>query len=188
MARISKKTKLIEQLGGCDAGVQYYFDLLEEILNHVSSPEPALAYCFQRIESAQRVSLYVLLMRIYRTDLQLTWKLIDDLDLTRKNFPQFYCEITGKTFDPALTESLKGAMKVRDRITHGKSANRTAVLDAIGDCIRYASALNAKIKADAGFAPFGSLKGVTSSKRPQLSKDISRLLIKGLGLGEPKSE
>ena len=187
MPRMSKAEGIVEKLKACDEGTRYYFWMLEELIRKVSRPEPALAYCFQRIESAQRVALYALLMRKYRTDSQLAWEAIDRLDITRTNFPAFYHVLSGRKFPKELRDILSPAEAVRDRITHGKVSKTGTVLTAIGTCLDYAEALNAKVWTDAGFRPFGQLRGVTSSSRPQLEKEISRLVIRGLGLENAKT-
>jgi hypothetical protein len=162
-------------------GVQYYFGELLHIVDNVKSPEPALAYCFQRVEAAQRTALYALLMRKYRTDATVTWGIIDSLDITRKSFPVHYSQLTGHQIQDPVTAHLTQATAIRDRIMHGKKAAASDVLSAVISCLSYATALNAQVQADAGFAPFGKLRGVTSSRKPKLEKDISRLVLKGLG-------
>jgi hypothetical protein len=174
--------KNVSKLKGSSEGVRYYFWMLEELLENVSSPEPALAYCFQNIEYAQRVALYAILMRRYRTNSELTWKAIDDLDITRSNFPEFYQVFCGKKYPAALREKMKPAEAVRDKITHGREAATSEVHRAIGICLDFAEDLNVHMWKDVGFRPFGKLRGVTSSTRPQLEKEISHLVLKGLGL------
>lgn len=182
MPRVSNRERALNKLAHATDTVRDYFWMLEELLEEISYPEPALAYCFQRIESGQRVSLYALLMRKYRTDSELAWEAVDRLDITRSNFPQFYEAISGRSYPHEIREILKPAEAVRDRITHGKDESEAEVLKAICTCLEYAEALNEKMFADVGFRPFGRLQGVTSSRRPQLEKDITRLVIRGLGL------
>jgi hypothetical protein len=182
MPKPSNKQRVINCFDSQDEGIRYFFDQLPDIINHVYSPEPALAYCFQRMESGQRVALYVLLMRKFRTDATVAWAVVDGMDITRKSFPEHYETLAGTAIGGGVTGLLTEAVKVRDRITHGKQAQTSDVLGAVIACLGYAAALNKQVRSDAGFAPFGRLQGVTSSRRPQLDKDISRLVIKGLGL------
>jgi hypothetical protein len=188
MTRISNAQKVLNEFGKCDRGVQNYFWMLSDLLLKVSKPGPALAYCFQQIEAGHRVTLYALLLRKYRTKSDLSWKAVDRLDITRKNFPEFYKKLAGKSFDQNLRDMIGPAEKVRDRIIHGKEVSDVDVLAAITVCLRYAEAVNKDCKAVAGFAPFGDLRGVTSSKVPKLDPDISRLVIKGLGLENAKGD
>lgn len=182
MPKPSNKQRVLNCFDTHDDGMRYFFDQLPDIINHVYSPEPALAYCFQRIESGQRVALYALLMRRFRTDATVAWSVIDGMDITRKSFPEHYETLAGAAISTNVASLLRDAVKVRDRITHGKQAQASEVLGAVISCLEYAAALNRQVRAHAGFAPFGRLQGVTSSRRPQLEKDISRLVIKGLGL------
>jgi hypothetical protein len=186
MPKPSEKQKILSQYEKSDEGVKYYFDMLPDILAGIQSPEPALAYCFQRIEAGQRICLYAILMRKHRTDSAITWNIIDDLDITRKNYTEIYDRIVGKSLDQSVIYILKDAVSVRDKITHGKDASRISVLKAVGVCLEYANAFNKAVHADVGFRPFGRLQGVTSSKRPQLDKNISHLVLKGLGLANLK--
>lgn len=182
MVRVSSKDRVKAKLAAQDPGVKWYFQLLNELLDNVSQPEPALAYCFQRIEMAQRMGLYALLMRNYRTNSELAWKAVDMIDITRSNFPELYKNITGKTLEAALRVVIQPAETVRDHITHGRAQSSASVHHAILSCLDYASALNAQFFADAGFRPVGPLRGRTGARgKPQLDKKISRAVLLGLG-------
>ena len=128
MPKPSLAARNLGRLNEASEGIQYYFWILPELLENVSVPGPALAYCFQNIEYAQRRALYALLMRRFRTDSDLTWQAIDSLDITRSNFPDFYQSFSGKKYPKALRDLMGPAEKVRDDITHGRDANATEVL------------------------------------------------------------
>lgn len=182
MAKISTAEKVKLALANSDQKVRGYFPLLSELVENISSPEPALAYCFQRIEMAQRVSIYVLLMREYRTNSELAWKVVDKIDMTRSGFPEMYKEISGKTLPNHLRDLIKPAEKIRDDITHGRSKTAAQINSAICCCLVYANDMNTEFSENVGFSPFGDLRGVTSNKsRPQLEKRLTRLVLKGLG-------
>lgn len=183
MARTSTLNKIIDKLRIQDEGVQWYFALLPELLENISSSRPALAYCFQQIEGAQRVSIYALLMREYRTDSELTWVAVDRIDITRKNFPELFENISGKKLEQHGRSILEKAEKTRDHITHGRDASEAEVRLAILKCLEYVEFLNSEFGEKVGFRPVGQLRGVTSKRgRPQLDKKISRAVLKGLGL------
>jgi hypothetical protein len=182
MPRVSSKAKVKSQLALQEAGVRWYFQLLDELLDNISKPEPALAYCFQRIEMAQRMGLYALLMRNYRTNSGLAWKAVDMIDITRSNFPDLYKNLTGKALASELRDLIQSAETVRDNITHGRVQSSAKVHNAILSCLDYASALNAQFHSDAGFKPIGPLSGTTGARgKPQLDKKISRAVLLGLG-------
>lgn len=182
MAKISMAEKVRLELANSDQKVRGYFPLLSELVENISSPEPALAYCFQRIEMAQRVSIYVLLMREYRTDSELAWKVVDKIDMTRSGFPEMYKEISGYTLPSQLRNQIKPAEEIRDDITHGRGKTAAQINSAICCCLQYANAMNAEFSHKVGFSPFGDLRGVTSNKsRPQLDKKLTRVVLKGLG-------
>ncbi len=183
MPRASTRDKIVENLSAQDVGVRWYFALLPELLDNISSCRPALAYCFQQIEGAQRVSIYALLMREYRTDSELTWSAVDRIDITRKNFPELFESISGKALDRRGRGILETAEKTRDHITHGRDASEANVRAAILKCLEYVDFLNSEFQTKVGFRPVGQLRGVTSKRgRPQLDKKISRAVLRGLGL------
>jgi hypothetical protein len=56
------------------------------------------------------------------------------------------------------------------------------VLEAVLSCLEFTEKLNEAFFNDAKFRPVGNLKGVTGARgKPQLSKKISREVLKGLG-------
>ena len=181
MARKSARQKIDENLASQDEGLRWYFSILPEALDEVSTASPALAYAFQLIESGQRVGLYALIMREYRTNDELTWKAVDRIDITRSNFPLLFAKISGKKLDKAGRGVIKPAEEVRDAIMHGREKSEAEMQEAILRCLEYAEFLNDEFSAKVGFRPFGKLQGVTSKKGiPQLPRKISQLVLDGL--------
>lgn len=181
MARKSARDKIDTNLAKQDDGLKWYFSVLPEVLDGVSTASPALAYSFQLIESGQRMGLYALIMREYRTDSELTWKAVDRIDITRRNFPLLFQKISGKTLSKTGRQLIAPAESVRDAIMHGREKTEAEIQEAILKCLEYAEYLNAEFFAKAGFRPFGKLQGVTSKKGiPQLPRKISQLVLDGL--------
>ncbi|MGB3846927.1 MAG: hypothetical protein WA940_13740 [Sphingopyxis sp.] len=188
MAKISERKKIDDYLSAQDQGLRDYFQILPELLDKISSSEPALAYCFQRIEMAQRVGLYALLMREYRTDSALAWDAVDRVDITRKSFPDLFKTISGKQLPGNFRDMIVPAEKVRDAIMHGRSETKAQIHQAILQCLKYAVALNGQFHEKCAFKPFGPLRGVTSKKgSPQLSEKISRAVLAGLKISSADS-
>lgn len=184
MGKKSIRTQIAENLASQDDGIKWYFSLLPEVLDNVSTPSPALSYCFQLIEAAQRVGLYALIMREYRTDSELTWRAIDTIDITRKNFPILFSNISGKKLDGSGRLIIEPAEKVRDAITHGRHKSEVEIQRAILACLQYATFLNGEFYTKVGFKPFGPLRGVTGKKgAPTLPKKVTRLVLIGLEVG-----
>lgn len=183
MAKVSGRQKVDICFASLDKGLRDYFSLLPELLDKISSSEPALAYCFQRLEMGQRVGLYALLMREYRTNSRMTWDAVDAVDITRKSFPDLFRSISGKDLPSDLRDKIAPAEKVRDAIMHGRRETSAEILSAIVSCLRYAEYLNLHFQKKVGFKPFGPLRGVTSKKgKPQLEEKISRAVLTGLKL------
>lgn len=182
MSRLSARQRIDKNLAAQDDGVRWYFGLLPELLDKISSSNPALAYCFQQIEAAQRIGLYALLMREYRTDSALAWDAVDRIDLTRANFPEFFERIQGSKLDASGRKIIEPAEAVRDAITHGRQKTVAEIHEAILKCLEYVEFLNDEFSKKAGFRPVGQLRGVTSKRgKPQLEKKITRAVLIGLG-------
>lgn len=185
MAKVSNKQKVKIRLAAVGVDVADYFKLLPELLDNISSPEPALAYAFQRVEAAQRMGLYALVMREYRTNQRLTWEAIDALQINRKEFAGHFARIAGKELPNSLGEKIKPAERTRDAIMHGRTKRPSEVHSAIISCLDYAEELNNQFWDKAGFKPVGQLRGVTGKKgKPQLDTKVSKAVIAGLRLGQ----
>jgi hypothetical protein len=181
MPRVSIRRQIADKLETLEAGLRGYFAILEELLDNVSSSEPALAYRFQSIESAQRMSLYVLLMREYGTNSEMTWKAVDSIDITRKSYPEKFKAILDKDLDDQCRTIIAPAERIRDAIMHGRSQSKAKIQSAILCCLNYAEFVNLEFYRKAGFKPYGPLTGFTSKRgRPQLSKKVSAAVLRGL--------
>jgi len=183
MARRSNRKKIEDFIAAQDEGFRWYFDLLPELLEKIGNRKPALAYVFQQLEAGQRVALYALLMREYRTNSRMAWEAVDRIDITRSEYPKLFERITGKSLKNKVREKIAPAEKVRDAIMHGRDETSAEIENAILVCLEYAKLLNDEFDAKAGFKPFGKLRGVTGRKgKPQLEARISAAVIRGLGL------
>lgn len=181
MAKTSEQTKTLSYLAARDEGFKAYFSLLPELLEKISSKEPALAYCFQRVEMAQRNGLYALLMREYRTDSDLSWRAIGAINITRNSYSEIFESVSGKKFQNDLRELIKPAEKIRDSIMHGRKEIESNIQRSIRYCLEYSFGVNELFQKECGFKPFGPLTGITSKKgKPQLDKKISQAILKGL--------
>ncbi|MFN4039717.1 MAG: hypothetical protein ACK4IB_10300 [Erythrobacter sp.] len=182
MPKKSFKSQALASFSKLDEKAQLYFDVLPELINNVTRPEPALAYSFQKIEMAQRNALYVLLMREYRTNGDLAQHAVNKIDITRSNFPQLYKSISGKNLNKELREIIKPAEAIRDRITHGRKCQSSDVFKAIKLCLDYAYSMNEEFSKSVGFKPFGPQTGATGMKgKPQHDKKVTKAILQGLG-------
>jgi hypothetical protein len=182
MVRQSNRKKIENFIAAQDDGFRWYFDLLPELLDKITNRKPALAYVFQQLEAGQRVALYALLMREYRTNSRLAWAAVDGININRSDYPKLFERITGKSLKNKLRDQIAPAEKVRDAIMHGRDETSAEIETAILGCLKYAKLLNDEFQIKAGFKPFGKLRGVTGKKgKPQLDERISEAVIKGLG-------
>lgn len=182
MPKVSEKSKVLSKFDGLEEGLRKHFSLLPELINNISSPEPALAYCFQKIEMAQRAGLYALLMREYRTNPNLAWQAVDKTDITRSNFSEIYHDISVNKLPANLRDQIKPAETIRDRIIHGRECTTSQIFKAIVICLTYTEKLNDAFYQNDGFRPAGPLIGVTGRKGKQtLDARTTTAVLKGLG-------
>lgn len=182
MAKTSGRDKIKNNLAKQDDGVRWYFSLLDELIDNITSSEPALSYCFHLIEMAQRNALYALLMREYRTDANLTWSAVQNRTVTRKNFSELFEEICGQKLDSKSRNIIEPAEIVRDAIMHGRNRKQAEIHESILKCLEYVEFINDEFAKKVGFRPVGQLKGVTGKKgKPQLDTKTTRAVLKGLG-------
>lgn len=182
MPRVSICEKILSDFNKSDEGVQYWFDAMPTIVKKLDLPAVALGYAFQQIEAGHRRTLYAGIMRKYRTDPDLTWDFVDRHDITRKNFLDLYEAIFGKKIPINIISLIQEAECVRDKITHGKDWKQNEGWRAVYSALSYATAFNKHLYEKEGFYGFGPLRGVTSNRaKPLLDKNISRLVLKGLG-------
>lgn len=146
-------------------------------------PEPGLAYCFQRIEFAQRMGIYCIVMREYGTNQKLTQDAIDRLRIERNDYGKLFQRISGKGLPSDLREAIKPAEKIRDKIMHGGTVSSGEGYNAIIICLEYAEALNEAYQKAVGFKPIGSLKGVSGKRGRKLHNEkTTKVILRGLGL------
>ncbi|EAQ27957.1 hypothetical protein NAP1_10198 [Erythrobacter sp. NAP1] len=182
MPRKSNRQKIEDFLDEQDEGFQWYFLVLPELLEKISSRNPALAYTFQQLEAGQRIALYALLMREYRTNSDMAWDAVDQMKIDRAEYPKHFHRISGKSLSKRSRQLIAPAEKVRDAIMHGRYETSAEIEKAILRCLQYAKLLNDEFEAKVGFRPFGKLQGVTSKKgKPQLDERISTAVLRGLG-------
>jgi hypothetical protein len=170
---------VIRRLKSSSPGIQRYFEELPRLLANFPL-DVSLAYVFLRIERAQNRSLYCGVLKLHRAHAEVAERAVNAQHLTRDGFATLYANVFDREMGSATASKIKGAEKIRDRVVHGKSVKDADLRHALLEAIEYAEALNAELKALAGFEPFGDLRGFKGRRAP-LEKATTRWLLKGLG-------
>ena len=160
--------------------VQKYFQPVEELIEHYPW-EVSLSYLFARVEKAHLMSVYCGVVKLHRADATLASNAVDHFHNTRDEFQTMFANVFGRTIPNGLQRSLTQAQTVRDRALHGKDVPERDYRKAIVAIIEYATEFNDLCYSNAGFKPFGDLRGYKGAAQ-SLDASTSRWVLKGIGL------
>jgi len=97
--------------------IQFYFRYLMELVDLIGkrkcSWDIVIAYLFSRVERAHVMSLYCGVVKLHGVDKDLAWSAINDMDITRKNFPDFYKTVYGRELGKELAQKMERAIKIQ---------------------------------------------------------------------------
>jgi hypothetical protein len=162
-------------------------DGLKKFLEHFPSLaddypwEVVLGYLHSQIELAQNKAVHGVIVRKHRVNSELARSTVDKYHMTRTGFRELYKKISGTPVSQAAIEKSKEAESVRDKILHGKRVTDREKRSAVLSALEYAGLLNEQVFSDAGFKPFGDMRGFKGRAEP-LDKGTSRWLLIGMGL------
>lgn len=180
MARIRSRKGLTSYLEQAPNGVQKVFNDLPKLLNNMSLTVP-LAYMFARVEAIHVLTLYCGLVKIHQTNASMTWKILQEQRITRKNFQDFFSRVVGGELNDQTRELLEQAEKVRDKVIHGKGVIDAEKRNAVADLLDYAKAFDAEVFGMARFHPFGGdLRGFKGAGK-SFPQRTTRWILKGMG-------
>lgn len=163
-----------------DEDLKWYFQELPSLINKGFQYEICIAYLFMQLETARLMTLYCGIKRKYKTDTEVTWKILDANEINWKNFKEFFFNIYHKKYDTNLHKRLEFAIRIRNILIHGGSAKEQdkikCILNIFDFCINY----NNYIYKIAGFKPIGRLTGVFGASIYNLDGEVSRMVMRGL--------
>ena len=160
--------------------VTSFFGDLGNLIDSDFSLDISIAYAFFRIEQGQRQTLYCGARKLHRTESTLTWKAIDEHDMTRAGFRELFKTIYGYAISNPAKSHSTDAEKVRDDIMHGRSPTEAKKREAITKALHYAKEMNSHIQTKSGFKPFaGDLRGIVG-RLESLDKSTTRWILKGM--------
>ena len=182
MARIKSRKGLASYFAQAPIGVQKVFNDLPKLTDNMSLTVP-LAYLFARVEAVHVLTLYCGLVKLHKTNADMTWNILQHQHITRKNFQDFFANIIGKSLNNQTRKLLEKAEKVRDKVIHGKRVNDAEKRDALAWLLDYAKAFDSEVFRVAKFHPFGGdLRGFKGAGK-SFPKRTTRWILKGMGFG-----
>lgn len=170
---------LVKEFNALPREIREYFEDADDLIED-GRYEISIAYLFQKVESAQNMALYCGMVKLHRVDKEIARAALDRQHMTRKFVQDMVCNIFGKSLPKKTVEAIEEAEAIRDKLMHGKSVKEPQKRQAISDIFKYAKLLNDFCNAEAGFKPFGKLRGFKGRAEP-LEASTSKLVAKGLG-------
>lgn len=147
--------------------------------------EVSISYVFSRIEQAKRMAIYCGITKLHWAESALTWKLVSEDHLSRGRFHELFKIVFGKKIPDSICENLEAAENVRDKIAHGMSWTAADARVAMTQVVDFATEFNAFVDREAGFQPFGDLRGYKGRKEP-LTKSTTRWILRGMGIPQKR--
>lgn len=163
------------------SNVSHYFGSSKDLIEQGFNFEIAIAYMFTLVEQSQRDALVYGAMKLHRLNGYLTRAAVNRLDITRRNFPEYFETVYGKRLGKDVLSKIEYAEKIRDRILHGKKPSEAEKRKAICDILAYFEAYRDRIREIAGFDLAGSMTGFTG-RAASLDRKVTGWILKGMGL------
>jgi len=164
-----------------NADIKWYFQELPKLINKSFPYELCIAYLFMQLEMARMMTLYCCIKRKYRTDPEVTWRILDANEINWRNFEDYFYNIFNLNYDPSLFSCLSKAINARNKIMHGGSLSEEEKRNSICDVLEFSELYNDFIFRNAGFKPISKLTGVFGAQKYILDGEVTRLVMKGLG-------
>ncbi|MBC7102499.1 MAG: hypothetical protein H5U13_04625 [Parvibaculum sp.] len=167
--------------------VQMYFPHFERLVIEFSW-DVSISYVFAILERAKHMTVYCGIIKLHNTEKTLTRTLVDKDHMSRGRFRELFKIVFGKEIEKCLLQKLSEAEKIRDKIVHGKDWTAEEARRALVDVFEFAEGFNNFVNELAGFKPIGGeLRGLKGAKA-SLSKETSRWVLRGMGIGIEKNE
>ncbi len=172
-----KKLDKLKKSGKKEKSLHWYFSSFPIFANSLKNIENdkykgnqhalsmLIVYLFMRIEQAQRMILFAVIIGKYKVDSELADEIIDDLYMSRKDFRRLYKTMAGVPIHKKTLEQGKIAENVRDKVLHGKNAfKKGEQKEGIIASFNYANLLNEQIYKNFKLRPFGNMEEFEAPK------------------------
>lgn len=160
--------------------VKDYFPNFVELVENYPW-DVSVSYFFSRIEQAKHMVIYCGIVKLHWCESTLTRTMVDKEHMSRGRFKELYKTVFGKNIKSEIIIKLENGEKARDKIAHGKNWTEKEVREGLVSAIDFASEFNDFVQEDAGFRPFGSLKGF-KGRAESLPKSTTRWVLQGMGI------
>jgi hypothetical protein len=170
---------LLKKYDSCPQGLRDYFSHFPGLIQNYPY-EVCLAYLFLRTEMAQNRTLYCGVVKLHHAHSVIAQNALNAQHLTRDGFLKLYENVFGEVLPQVISDKLKQAETIRDKVVHGKSIADPKMREAMYDVLDYAESINSHLQTKVDFQPFGDLRGFKGRGTP-LDKSTSHWLLKGMG-------
>lgn len=178
---------VVKRYEGCSEEVQSYFANIPNLVENYDW-ETSLGFMFIRVEKAHNTMLYCGATKLHKANIEIARNLVDKHHITRKEFRRLFKNVFGKPVESSLSNVLKEAEAVRDKVVHGKKTTDADNRKAIVRVLEYAEGMNVFVSDISGFKPFTNdlrgFKGLAGA----LDKSTTGWLMKGLGFEKKQAD
>ena len=172
--------QVLHQFQAAPEEVRNYFPSFAELVKSYSW-DVSISYVFSRVEAVKHTTIYCGIVKLHWTDSVLTRELVDRDYMSRGRFRELFKTVFGKPIKKELLDKLSEAEAIRDKVVHGKKWTDAEARTALTDVFAFAIGFNEFVTAEAGFKPFGDLRGFKGRKEA-LSKETTRWVLRGMGI------
>ena len=143
--------------------------------------EVSVSYLFSRIEQAKHMTIYCGIVKKHWCNSEITRQLVNEEHMSRGRFKELFKTVFGKNIPKLILEKLEAGESMRDKIAHGKSWTQKEVREGLVSAIDFATKFNDFVQTEAGFRPFGDLRGF-KGRAESLPKPTTRWVLQGMGI------
>ena len=116
-----------------------------------------------------------------RCNKDLTRELVSNNHMSRRRFLDLFDTIIECRVPENLVAKLHVGERVRDKVVHGMKWDQKEARQALVSVLDFAEDFNDFVDEQAGFRPFGDLRGFKGRTRP-LGKKTTRWVLIGMGI------
>jgi hypothetical protein len=183
----ANRKQVISRYENLPDDIQSWLDGLPDLIKDFRW-EISVAFVFMQIESMFHNSLYRGLVKIHKTDSQLTKQLLDRDHFSGGRIKELYKTIFGIPIPHEVYLHLDAAVKIRNRAIHGKKITQPEARQCLMEAFNFLEAFSTEVSKVAKFRPCSDGRGLKGAAEA-LSKDTSRWVLRGMGIpGSKNSE
>src|SRR5438552_2791433 len=101
MAKKTTDKQVLKYFRGKPEELRKFFDAFEELVPEFTW-RVIVPYIFSRVEVAKHSTIYCAIVKLHKTDSDLTWQLVNDDHMSRGRFRELFKIVVGKDIPDAL--------------------------------------------------------------------------------------